>query len=118
MEYEIPDFLLAAPEIFVLTMVSVILIVDLFLPDRRRVWTYILTQFTLIAAAGIILMAGGEDVAYTFNGMFVGDPMSDVLKIAVCLSVAVMLAYSRSYAAFRGIYRGEFFVLSLFSIWA
>ena len=34
MEYEIPDFLLAAPEIFMLTMVSVILIVDLFLPVR------------------------------------------------------------------------------------
>jgi len=32
------------PEIFVLTMVSVILIVDLFLPDRLRVWTYILTR--------------------------------------------------------------------------
>jgi len=47
--------------------------------------------------------------------MFVGDPMSDVLKIAVCLTVAVMLAYSRSYAMVRGIYRGEFFVLSLFA---
>ena len=114
-EYEMPDFLLAAPEIFMLAMVSVILIVDLFLPDRLRVWTYILTQFTLIATAGIILASGGEDVAYTFNGMFVGDPMSDVLKIAACLSVAVMLAYSRSYASFRGLYRGEFFVLSLFS---
>ena len=88
MNYEMPDFLLVAPEIFVLAMVSVILIVDLFLPDRLRVCTYILTQITLIATAGIILVAGGEDVAYTFNGMFVGDPMSDVLKIAVCLSVA------------------------------
>ncbi len=112
---ETPDFLLAAPEIFVLTMVSVILILDLFLPDRLRIWTYILTQFTLIGCAVIILAASGEDVAYTFNGMFVGDPMSDVLKIAACLSVAVMLAYSRSYASFRGIYRGEFFVLSLFA---
>ena len=111
MEHEIPDFLLAAPEIFVLTMASVILIVDLFLPERLRVWTYILTQITLIATAGIILAAGGDDVAYTFNGMFVGDPMSDVLKIAVCLSVAVVLAYSRSYARVRGIFRGEFFVL-------
>ncbi len=115
MSYEIPDFLLAAPEIFMLTMVSIILVVDLFLPDRKRVWTYILTQVTLVATAGIILVAGGEDVAYTFNGMFVGDPMSDVLKITVCLTVAVMLAYSRSYAMLRGIYRGEFFVLSLFS---
>src|SRR5689334_18579215 len=115
MAYEIPDLVLAAPEIFVLTMVSAILIIDLFLPDRRRVWTYILTQVTLIAAAGIILVAGGEDVAYTFNGMFVGDPMADVLKITVCLTVAVMLAYSRPYAQIRGMYRGEFFVLSLFA---
>jgi NADH-quinone oxidoreductase subunit N len=115
MNNEIPDFLLAAPEIFVLAMVSAILVVDLFLPERRRVWTYVLTQITLVMTAGIILFAGGEDVAYTFNGMFVGDPMSDVLKIAVCLTVAVMLAYSRSYASYRGIYRGEFFVLSLFA---
>src|SRR6185503_593131 len=115
MEYEIPDFLLAAPEIFMLTMVCVILIADLFLPDHRRVWTYALAQATLVATAAIILVVGGEDVAYTFNGMFVCDPMSDVLKIAACLTVAVMLAYSRSYASLRGMYRGEFFVLALFS---
>lgn len=115
MEYETPDFLLAAPEIFMLAMVSAILIIDLFLSDARRIWTYGLTQATLLATAGFILVAGGEDVAYTFNGMFVGDPMSDVLKIACCLAVAAMLVYSRAYASFRGIYRGEFFVLSLFS---
>src|SRR5258706_15736526 len=98
MDYEIPDFLLAAPEIFVLTMVCVILIVDLFLPDRLRVWTYILTQITLVATAVIIFMAGCEDVAYTFYGMFVGDPTSDVLKISECLCGSVLLAYSLSYA--------------------
>ncbi|HVY06643.1 MAG TPA: NADH-quinone oxidoreductase subunit NuoN [Burkholderiales bacterium] len=115
MQYEMPDFLLAAPEIFLLTMVSAILVVDLFIPDGKRVWTYVLSQVTLVATAAIILFAGGEDVAYTFNGMYVGDPMADILKIAVCLCVFVMLAYSRSYAKVRGIYRGEFFVLSLFS---
>ena len=115
MDYELPDFLLAAPEIFVLTMVLVILMADLFLPDRFRVWTYIATQVTLIVTAGILLVIGGEDVAYTFNGMYVGDPMSDVLKIAVCVSVAVMLAYSRSYISLRGMFRGEFFALALFA---
>ena len=115
MDYELPDFLLAAPEIFVLTMVLVILMADLFLPDRFRVLTYIATQVTLIVTAGILLVIGGEDVAYTFNGMYVGDPMSDVLKIAVCVSVAVMLAYSRSYISLRGMYRGEFFALALFA---
>src|SRR5215475_11582647 len=115
MSYEIPDFFLAAPEIFLLAMVSLILVLDLFLSDAQRVWTYVLSQATLIATAGIVLFAGGEDVQHTFNGMYVGDPMSDVLKIAVCACVVVMLAYSRSYAKARGIYRGEFFVLALFS---
>jgi len=112
---ESPDFLLAAPEIFLLGMVSAILLIDLFLPDSRRVWTYAATQFALVATIVMIFVMGGEDVAYTFNGMFVDDPMSDVLKISVCLSVAVMLAYSRRYIELRGMFRGEFFVLSLFA---
>ena len=112
---ESPDFLLAAPEIFLLGMVSAILLIDLFLPDSRRVWTYALSQVALIATVVMIFVMGGDEVAYTFNGMFVDDPMSDVLKISVCLSVAVMLAYSRRYIALRGMFRGEFFVLSLFA---
>ncbi len=112
---ESPDFLLAAPEIFLLGMVSAILLIDLFLPDSRRIWTYAATQFALVATIVMIFVMGGEDVAYTFNGMFVDDPMSDVLKISVCLSVAVMLAYSRRYIELRGMFRGEFFVLSLFA---
>ena len=115
MTYEIPDFLLAAPEILLLTMVCVILVVDLFLSDARRVWTYALSQLSLVGTAALVFVVGGEDVAYTFNGMFVDDPMADVLKIAVCLTVAVMLAYSRDYVAARDMYRGEFFVLSLFA---
>ena len=96
-------------------MVSAILLIDLFLPDSRRVWTYALSQVALIATVVMIFVMGGDEVAYTFNGMFVDDPMSDVLKISVCLSVAVMLAYSRRYIALRGMFRGEFFVLSLFA---
>ena len=115
MTYEIPDFLLAAPEIILLTMVCVILVVDLFLSDARRVWTYALSQVSLVGTAALVFVMGGEDVAYTFNGMFVDDPMADVLKIAVCLTVAVMLAYSRTYVAARDMYRGEFFLLSLFA---
>jgi len=115
MDYEIPDFLLAAPEIVLLAMVCVILVVDLFLSDARRVWTYALSQLSLIGTAVLVFVMAGEDVAYTFNGMFVDDPMADVLKIAVCLTVAVMLAYSRAYVAARDMYRGEFFVLSLFA---
>jgi NADH-quinone oxidoreductase subunit N len=112
---EFPDFWLAAPEIFLLGMVSAILVADLFIPERRRAWTYALTQASLVAAIVLVLVLGGDEVAYTFNGMFVSDPMSGVLKAAVCLAVGMMLVYSRGYIAARGMFRGEFFVLSLFA---
>lgn len=115
MEYEFPDFLLAAPEIFLLSMACFILIVDLFLSQRQRGWTHALTLFALVATAGAAFSLGNDEVVYTFNGMFVADPMSTVLKIAVCLAVAAMLAYSRAYVALRGMYHGEFHVLSLFA---
>jgi NADH-quinone oxidoreductase subunit N len=112
---EFPNFWLAAPEIFLLGMVSAILLIDLFLPDGRRIWTYVLSQVALVVTAVLVLAMAGEEVAYTFNGMFVDDPMSDALKVCVCISVAVMLAYSRGYVALRGMFRGEFFVLALFA---
>lgn len=115
MEYEFPDFLLAAPEIFLLSMACFILIVDLFLSQRQRGWTHALTLFALLGTAGAAFSLGDDAVVYTFNGMFVADPMSTVLKIAVCLAVAAMLVYSRAYVALRGMYHGEFHVLSLFA---
>ena len=115
MEHEFPDFLLAAPEIFLLSMACFILIVDLFLSQRQRGWTHALTLFALVATAGAAFSLGNDEVVYTFNGMFVADPMSTVLKIAVCLAVAAMLVYSRAYVALRGMYHGEFHVLSLFA---
>ena len=115
MEHEFPDFLLAAPEIFLLSMACFILIVDLFLSQRQRGWTHALTLFALVATAGAAFSLGNDEVIYTFNGMFVADPMSTVLKIAVCLAVAAMLVYSRAYVALRGMYHGEFHVLTLFA---
>ena len=60
---EFPDFLLAAPEIFLLGMVCAILLVDLFLPDSRRAWTYGLTQVSLVATAALVYIAafGGHE---------------------------------------------------------
>ena len=47
--------------------------------------------------------------------MFVDDLMSDVLKLFVCLSVMIVLVYSRPYITARGMFRGEFFALALFA---
>ncbi|MFN0040368.1 MAG: NADH-quinone oxidoreductase subunit NuoN [Burkholderiales bacterium] len=115
MQNDLPNFLPAAPEIFGLVMVCLILIIDLFLSQRRRGITFRLTQLTLLGMAGLVAALGGEGAAYTFNGMYVSDPMADVLKISVCLSMVIVLSYARDYLAVRSIFSGEFLVLSLFA---
>ena len=105
----------AYPELFLLGMVCVILIVDLFVSDDRRIVTYALTQAALAGAIAITWLTLRIEPAYTFSGMFVDDVMSDVLKVLAYLGVMVILVYSRAYLAARGMFRGEFFVLALFS---
>ncbi len=105
----------SAPEIFILAAVSVILLIDLFLDDARRHWTYLLTLATLAIAAALTLASAGAPVQRAFNGMFVVDPMAVVLKLFVYLGVAAILIYSREYTRSRQLFRGEFFVLALFA---
>ncbi len=106
----------AYPELFLLVMVCVILIVDLFVRDDNRIVTYALSQFTLAGCFAITLLTSELEPAYTFSGMFVDDYMSDVLKLLTYLGVMAMLVYSRAYLVARGLFRGEFFVLALFAM--
>src|SRR5688572_17133163 len=106
----------AYPEIFLLGMVCVILVADLFVADENRVVTYALTQAALAGTIVIIwLTAAPPQPVYTFSNMFVDDLMGDVLKLLVCLSTMGVLVYARPYIMARGMFRGEFFALTLFA---
>jgi NADH-quinone oxidoreductase subunit N len=111
-----PNLTPALPEIFVLVMVSLILVVDLFLSAKNRFITYALTQITLLGAAWITVSTHSAVPQYTFSNMFVDDAMSDVLKLMSYVAVSVVLVYSRTYISLRGMFRGEFFTLALFSL--
>lgn len=116
MTFAMPNLTPALPEIFVLVMVSLILIVDLFLDAKNRFVTYALTQLTLLGAAWITVGTHGNAPVYTFSNMFVDDAMGDVLKLMSYIAVSVVLVYSRSYIGLRGLFRGEFFALALFAL--
>jgi NADH-quinone oxidoreductase subunit N len=105
----------AYAEIFLLGMVCVILLADLFINDDKRDITY---GLTLAALAGCFAITGFVDQGnepYTFSGMFVADLMANVLKLGIYLAVAVVIVYAQSYIRTRDMFRGEFFVLALFS---
>jgi len=111
----ITPLLPAYPELFLLAMVCVILIADLFVSDDNRIVTYALTQATLAGCFLITYLTAAVEPVTTFSDMFVDDLMADVLKLLVYLGVMMMLVYSRPYIAARGMFRGEFFVLVLFA---
>jgi len=105
----------AYTELFLLAMVCVILVADLFISDDNRIFTYALTQATLAGCIAVTWFTASAGPTYTFSGMFVADLMSDVLKLLTYVAVMMMLVYSRAYIAARGMFRGEFFVLVLFA---
>ena len=106
----------AYAEIFLLVMVSVILIADLFVTDSSKTLTYMLVQMTLLGCALITVSTHQPSVSHLFHNMFVNDLMSDVLKLLSYLAVSMMLVYSRKYLLIRGLFTGEFMVLALFSL--
>jgi len=105
----------AGAEIFLLVMACVILIADLLVRQSDRILTYVLVQLTLLGCALITVGTHEDGVVYAFNNMFVDDLMSDVLKLMTYLAVWMMLVYSRHYLTVRGLFSGEFMVLTLFA---
>ena len=115
MNFNMTELIPLLPEIFLLSMLSMILIVDTMLKDSQRTLTYVLTLATLAGCAWLTFSGHQVDPVHAFSGMFVSDAISDVLKLALYLAVAFMLVYSRGYLQARGLFRGEFYVLTLFA---
>lgn len=109
------DLMHIVPQIFVLGMASLILIVDLFVRQEQRNITYWLTQMTLIVAAILTIVLQSGAPVQVFHNMVVDDPLTAVLDLLIYASVFVVLVYSRPYLQVRDLFRGEFFVLVLFS---
>ena len=113
---QLAQFVPALPEIFVLVMVSLILIIDAAVDDSKRYLAYVLSLVTLAGAAYLTAHDLSTMPVLTLGGLFIDDPLSDVLKLFLYLTVAVVLVYSRDYLTERGLYKGEFFVLALFAL--
>jgi len=97
-------------------MACLVLVVDLYLSDARRVVSYLLAQATLVLALAATLALGSDTVQTAFAGTVVRDPMSDLLKSAVYLITLVVFIYSRTYLRDRQLFKGEFYVLGLFGV--
>lgn len=109
------DLLPLLPEIVLVGAAFALLMLDLFLDDRRRVVTHVLSIATLLVVAAMIA-AGVGGQGTVLGGMFVRDTAADVLKIAIAVVGALSMVYSWPFLRERGLYKGEVAILMLFAI--
>ncbi len=115
MNFNITELIPMLPEIFLLSMLSIILIVDVMLKDSQRAVTYVLTLLALVGCAWLTFKGHNSGPVHAFSGLFVSDAMSVVLKLFLYIAVAFMLVYTRSYLQARDLFKGEFYVLTMFA---
>jgi NADH-quinone oxidoreductase subunit N len=104
----------AIPEIYLTIMICVVLMVDVFVGQKRRGLSATFTLLTLAVGAALTAAYShvGERITL-FDGLYVADELAWVLKLFGFLFVAFALLYSRAYLDWRGLLRGEYFVLAL-----
>ena len=109
------DLLPLLPELVLVGAAFALLMLDLFLDERRRIVTHVLSIGVLLVVAAMIGAGVGGQGA-VLNGMFLRDGMADVLKVTVCVVTALSLVYAWSYLRERRLYQGEVPVLMLFAV--
>jgi len=112
------DFALATPEILLLIFGLAILLIDAVSNHPERKPTFLLTMLALGVLTVVSAVQWKNGVAgSTFNGLYVTDELSHLLKIASYIAVAVTLIYGRVYAQVRDMVKGgELYVLTLFAL--
>ena len=116
---EFANHLPALPETLLLVGACVVMIADVYSKDPRRALTYWLAQGTLaLCFAATLFVVGFAEAEkyYIFNGLFVADFMSHLIKVVSYAAVSAALVYSRQWLLERGQLRGEFFSLLLFAL--
>ncbi|MFN2148662.1 MAG: NADH-quinone oxidoreductase subunit N [Anaerolineales bacterium] len=109
------DFILSLPVLIVVGTASLLLVIDLFIGGARRTVTAILAALGLIAAmitAGLQFGRTGQ----AFSGMLVHDGFGSFLQLLFLAAGLVAIAQALEYIRRRGIERGEYYSLLLFSI--
>src|SRR5690606_40155178 len=102
------------PELVMIGGAFALLMADLFISARHKVWTHFLS-IVVMAVVLALLATGTGGQGEVFGGMFVRDTAADVMKMALVPISALTLIYGWSYLRERGLYQGEVAVLVLFA---
>lgn len=106
----------AIPEIFLLVVATLAILVELFLANKCKHVTYVVAQAGIIGALILVLFQIGNYASLAFNGLFISDDVSALLKCFLLIATFFSFYYSRQYITDKQIPSGEFYILGLFSV--
>ena len=105
------------PDTLLMAAVVVAWLNDTFIgPSGRRTTYYIALLSSVIAGIWFAANAFDPTPHYFFARMYVVDPFASAMKAVVSLGYAVSIIYSRKYLEDRDLFRGDFFLLGMFSL--
>lgn len=107
----------AIPEIFVASMLVVMLLIDAFIHENKKAVNTVWTLLTLIG--GFILqlciyIPGKTQLA--FNSMFILDSMAQGMKLFTYIVGIIIVLYVKRYVSDKQLLKGEFYAIYLFAI--
>jgi len=105
---------LAAPEMFMLCAICLILVGDLFVTDESDTVTYGLSQAALVVTLILTWWVSPDEGAVTaFGGSFIMDQMSVVCKAWILIVSLGVFLFSRDFVKSHRITSGEYYTLAL-----
>jgi NADH-quinone oxidoreductase subunit N len=109
------DLLALLPVLIVAGWACVLILVDLFIPRRRKGITALLAAAGLLAALAVSATRLGLQQS-AFNGMVIADGFSAILHLVFLFAGLIGIAQAYDYLKRQGIEEGEYYVLLLFAI--
>ena len=97
-------------------LICVVLVADLFVDDEQRAVTFWLSIVALVITAASIVVTGPDSRTLAFDGSYVSDALSQVLKLAAVGVVALGFLYARDYLQQQKLFKGEYYLLGLFGL--
>lgn len=106
----------AMPEIVLLAGLFIVLLADLWISDAKRHITHYLSLTVLACAAAAQYSVWSSAGSLAFHGFYIADGISQLAKMVMYASVFTIFIYAKPYNRNRGIFKGEFYTLSLFAL--
>ncbi|MCG8039352.1 MAG: NADH-quinone oxidoreductase subunit NuoN [Candidatus Thiodiazotropha taylori] len=116
MQFDATQLIPVLPEISLLTLACLVLLVDLFIREEQRIASYVITQVGLLVTVAVTLAVASSETQILFDGSYIRDPMSDLLKVGVLLVTFITFLYAKDYLIQRDLFKGEFYTLGLFAV--